>query len=159
MSYVIKRCNKINLAQFKLTLGRTKYIKILKFNKFALTRQVGGFYGKQQLTNCFSETKDMKKLLGVDEVPPAFEQYKGAATKFKSELPIDIKIERITLLQLTSLAENIHFKTREKSQYTDFDIQELLGIDKALQSVQDTYANNTSKLTEIDRRTKKIAQS
>ena len=63
-------------------------------------------------------------------------------------------MERILLLKLSSLAEGIHIKTQEASQNTDFDIGELLGIDKALQSLQGALANNTSKITEIDRRIK-----
>ena len=63
-------------------------------------------------------------------------------------------MERILLLKLSSLAEGIHIKTQEASQNTDFDIGELWGIDKALQSLQGALANNTSKITEIDRRIK-----
>ena len=47
------------------------------------------------------------------------------------ELPTDIKMERIPILKLLSLAEDIHIKTQEASQNTDFDMRELLGIDKA----------------------------
>ena len=47
----------------------------------------------------------MNKVLGWDEGPPAIEQYKGAATKLKNGLPTEIKMERITLLKLSSLAE------------------------------------------------------
>ena len=70
------------------------------------------------------------------------------------ELPTDIKMERIPILKLLSLAEDIHIKTQEASQNTDFDMGELLEIDKALQSFQGALANNTSKLSEIDKRIK-----
>ena len=40
-------------------------------------------------------------------------------------------------------------------QNPDLDMQEFLGIDKALQSIQDELVNNTSKLTEIDKRIKR----
>ena len=124
-----------------------------------MTRQDAGFYAKQQLTNCFRETKEMKRVLDLDEEPPAIEQYKGAATKLKSELPTNIKMERITLLKFSSLTEGIHVKIREASQNTDFDAQKLLEIDKALQSVQGAFANNSLKLTEIDRCTEKRAKN
>ena len=52
----------------------------------------------------------MKKVLDLDEELPAIEQYKGAATKLKSELPTNIKMERITLLKFSSLTEGIHVK-------------------------------------------------
>ena len=57
---------------------------------------------------------------------------------------------------LSSLVEGIHIKTREVSQQTDlFDVQEFLAIDKALQSIQGELVNNTSKLTEINKRIKR----
>ena len=75
-----------------------------------------------------------------------------ATTKLKSELPTDMQMESIPLGELSSLSEEIHVKTREASQNTDRDMQEFLGIDKALQSIQGKLLNNTSKLAEIDRR-------
>ena len=60
-------------------------------------------------------------------------------------------MESIPLEELSSLVEDIHVKTREASQITDLDMQEFLGIDKALQSIQGELSNNTSKLTEINK--------
>ena len=52
--------------------------------------------------------------------------------------------------------------TREASQNTNLDMREFLGINKALQNIQGDFLNNTSKLTEIDKRikrnTKKLEQ-
>ena len=71
-------------------------------------------------------------------------------------------MESIPLEELSSLAEEIHIKTREASQTTNLDMREFLGIDKALQSIQGELLNNTSKLTEINknikRDTKKIQE-
>ena len=64
-------------------------------------------------------------------------------------------MESIPLKDLLSLVEDIYAKTREASQTTDFDMREFLGIDKALQSIQGELLNNTSKLTEIDKRIKR----
>ena len=58
------------------------------------------------------------------------------------------------LQELSSLVENIHVKTREASQNIDLDMQEFLGIDKALQIIQGELLNNTSKLTEVNKRIK-----
>ena len=48
------------------------------------------------------------------------------------------------------------------SQNTDLDMREFLAIDKALQSIQGELLNNTSKLTEINKRierdTKKLEE-
>ena len=61
-------------------------------------------------------------------------------------------MESIPLKDLSSLAEEIHVRTRETSQNTDLDMREFLGIDKALQSIQGELLNNTSRLTEINKR-------
>ena len=45
--------------------------------------------------------------------------------------------------------------TREASQNTNLDMREFLGINKALQNIQGELLNNTSKLTEIDKRIKR----
>ena len=64
-------------------------------------------------------------------------------------------MESIPLMELSTLAEDIHVKTREASQNTDNDLREFLGIDNALQTIQCELINNTSKLTEINERIKK----
>ena len=64
-------------------------------------------------------------------------------------------MEGIPLEELSSLVEDIHVKTREASQNTDLGMQEFLGIDKALQSIQGELLNNASKLTEINKRIKR----
>ena len=74
----------------------------------------------------------------------------SAASKFKSELPTDLEMESIPLVEPSSLVDDIHVKTRETSQNTDHDMRKFLGIDKDLQSI-----NNTSKLTEIDKHIKR----
>ena len=53
------------------------------------------------------------------------------------------------------MVEDIHIKTREASQNTDIDMREFLGIDRVLQSIQSELLNNTSKLTEINKRIKR----
>ena len=100
----------------------------------------------------------MKNVLGVDETPPALERSFKAATKLKGELPTHLEMESIPLEELSSVAEDIHAKTREASQNTDLDMQEFLGIDKALQSIKGELLNNTSKLTEIDKCIKRVTK-
>ena len=60
-------------------------------------------------------------------------------------------MESIPLEDLSSLAADIHVETREASQNTDLDMQEILGIDKVLCYIQCKVLNNTSKLTEINK--------
>ena len=64
-------------------------------------------------------------------------------------------MESIPLEEPSSLVQDIHVKTREASQNTDLDMPEFSGIDKVLQSIRSELLNNTSKLTEINKRIKK----
>ena len=64
-------------------------------------------------------------------------------------------MEIIPLMEVLSFVEDIHFKTRKASQNTDLDMREFLGIDKALRSIQGELLNNTSTLTEINKRKKR----
>ena len=59
---------------------------------------------------------------GIDKTPPALERYFKAATKLNHELPTDLEMESIPLEELSSLAKDIHVKTREASQNTDLDM-------------------------------------
>ena len=61
----------------------------------------------------------------------------------------------IPVEELSSLAEDIHVKTREALQNTDPGKREFLGIDKALQNIKGELLNKTSKLTETDKRIKR----
>ena len=78
----------------------------------------------------------MKSVLSLDQTLAALERSISAATKFSRELPTDLQMESIPLKDLSSLAEDIHVKTREASQQTSLDMREFLGIDRVLQSIQ-----------------------
>ena len=97
----------------------------------------------------------MKSVLSLEEIPSALKRPFKAATKLNRELPTDIEMESMPLEELSSLDEDINVKTREASQNTDLDMREFLGINKALQSIQGELLDNTSKLTEIDKRIKR----
>ena len=97
----------------------------------------------------------MKSVLSLDETPSALERSFKAETKLSRELGTDLEMESIPLVELSTLAEDIRVNTREESQNTDLDMREFLGIDKALQSIHGELLNNTSKLTEIDKRIKR----
>ena len=100
----------------------------------------------------------MKSVLSLDQTLSALERSISAASKLKSELQTDLQMESITLRELSSLVEDIHTKTRELSQNTNLDTSEFLGIDKALQSIQGELLNNTSKLTEVNKRMKRVTK-
>ena len=66
----------------------------------------------------------MKSVLSLDETPSALERPVKAATKLSCDLPTDLEMESIHLEDLSSLAEEIHIKTREALQNTDLDMRE-----------------------------------
>ena len=57
----------------------------------------------------------MKSVLSLDKAPSVLEGSFKAAAKLKRELPTEIEMEGIPLMELSSLAEKIHGKTREAS--------------------------------------------
>ena len=147
------------MTQFELKTNLKKGATILEFYNgdrwVALTKQTGGFFAPKTLRDRFDGVNTMKNFLGTNRTPPALQGSLSAASKLKSELPMDLEMESIPPMELLSLVEDIHVKTREASQNTSLDMQEFLGIDKALQSIQGEIINNTSKLTEINKRIKR----
>ena len=125
-------------------------------------KRTGEFSAAKTLREKFGRLNAMKSVLSLDETPSVLKRSVKAGTKLRRELPTDIETESIPLIELSSLVEDIHVKTREASQNTDLDMREFLGIDKALQSIQGELLNNTSKLTEINkcikRDTKKLKE-
>ena len=113
-------------------------------------KRTGEFLAAKTLREKFDGLYIMKSVLSLDETPSGLERSFKAATKLRRDLPTDIEMESIPREELSSLAEDIHVKTREASQNTDLDMREFLGIDKALQTINSELVNNTSKLTEIN---------
>ena len=156
----------IDLDQFRITKDTKKGITIFGFYNgdrwVPLTKQTGEFLAAKTLKDRFGGLNAMKKFLGIDKTPPVLERSFKAATKLSRDLPPDLQMESIRLEELSSLASDIHVKTREASQNNDLDMREILGIDKALQSIQVELLNNTLKLTEINARierdTKKLEE-
>ena len=146
----------IDLDRFRLTTDPKKGAAIFEFYNgndrwVPLTKQTGELFAPKTLKDRFSGVSAMKNFLGTDTLP-VLERSVQAATKLTRDLPMDLVMESIPLKELSSLAKEIHFKTREASQNTDLlDMREILGIDKALQSIQVELVNNTSKLTEINK--------
>ena len=118
-------------------------------------KRTGEFLLAKRLKEKFGGLNKMKSVLSLDETPSALERSFKAANKLRRDLPTDLEMESIPLKELTSLAEDIHVKTREASQNTDLDMRGFLGIDKAPQSIQGQLLKNTSKLTEINKSIKK----
>ena len=114
--------------------------------------RTGEFLASKTSREKFGGLNIMKSVLSLDKTSSALERLIDAATKIKGKLPTDLEMESIALKELSSLAEEIHVKKREAWQNTDLDMREFLEIDKALQSIQSELLNNTSKLTEIDKR-------
>ena len=153
----------IDLNRFRFTTDPKKGVTIFEFYNgndrwVPLTKQTSEFFTPKTLKDRFGGVNGMKNFLDIDKMPPVLERSVKTASKLKSELPTDLQMESIPLKDLSSLVEDIHLKT----QNTDLDMREFLGIDKALQSIQGEFLNNTSKLTEInksiERGTKKLKE-
>ena len=137
----------IDLDRFRLTTDSKKGAMIFGFYKsnnrvVPLTKQTGEFLAAKTLRDRLGGVNAMKIFLGTDKTPTVLERSFRAATKLKTEVPMDLEIEVIPLKDLSSLAEEIHVKN------TNLDLREILDIDRALQSIQGELFNNTSKLTE-----------
>ena len=146
----------IDLDRFKLTTDPKKGAAIFEFYNgdrwVSLTKQTDKFFLPKTLGDRFGPVNTMKNVLGIDRTPPALERSFRAATKLSRELPTDFEMESIPLEKPLSLVEDIHAKTREASQNTDLDMRDFFRIDKTLQSIQSELLNNTSKLTQINKR-------
>ena len=125
--------------------------------QFLINKRTGEFLVPKTLREKFGGLNTIKSVLSLDETPSALERSFEAATKLRRELslPTDLEMKSIPLEDLSSLVENTHVKVREASQNTDLDMREVLGIDKAIQSIKGELLNNTSKLTEINKNIKR----
>ena len=142
--FMIKKNSKTGNTDF-LFLDGNKHWQSLT------NKRNGEFLAAKTLREKFDGLNTLKSVLSLDETPSALERSFKAATKLRRELPTDIEMESIPLMELSSLVEDIHVKTREASQNTVLGMQHFLGVDKTLQSIQGELLNNYSKLTEINK--------
>ena len=149
----------IDLDRFRFAKDKKNRVPIFEFYNgdrwVSLTKQTGEFFASKTLRDTLGRVNTTKNFLGIDTIPPGLERSLKAASKLKSELPTGLQMEIIPLKDISSLAEEIHVKTQEALQNTNLDMREILGIDKALQSIQGELLNITCKLTEIDKRIKR----
>ena len=105
----------INLDRFRLTTDPKKGAAVFEFYNgdkwVSLTKKAGEFLATKTLRDRFGELKAMKSFLGIVETPAALERSFKVTTKLRCELPTDIEMESIRLMELSSLAEDIHVKT------------------------------------------------
>ena len=128
----------IDFDRFKLATDHKKGVTILEFYNgdrwVPLTKQTREFFAPKALRDRFGVVNTMKNVLGIDRTLSALERSLSVASKLNAELSTDLQIESIPLEELSSLVENIHVKTREASQNTLLDMQQFLGIEKALKA-------------------------
>ena len=98
----------INLDRFKLIADTRKRVAVFEFYNgdklVPLTKQTGEFFPPNTLRDKFGRVNAMKNFLWIDKTPPALEISFKVATKPRHELPTDIEIKSIPLMELTSLA-------------------------------------------------------
>ena len=128
----------IDFDRFKLATDHKKGVTILQFYNgdrwVPLTKQTREFFAPKALRERFGVVNTMKNVLGIDRTLSALERSLSVASKLNAELSTDLQMESIPLEELSSLVENIHVKTREASQNTLLDMQQFLGIEKALKA-------------------------
>ena len=95
-------------------------------------KRTGEVLVPKTLREKFGGLNIMKSVLSLDKTSSALERSLKAATKLRRELPTDLQIESIPLMELSSLAKDIHAKKQEASQNTALDMREFLKIDKTL---------------------------
>ena len=144
----------VNLDRFKMkTNSKTGITDLLWYNGenwVSLTNQrTGEFLTVGTLKTKFGGLTPMKKFLNLEQTPPSIDRSIKAANLLKSEIPTQTDIETIPLFDLSSVVEDLRIKTREASQNTDLDMQEFLGISKALQSINGELHNNTAKRSSL----------
>ena len=84
-------------------------------------KRTGDLLAAKTLREKFGGLDVMKSVLSLDETPSALERSFKATTRSRYELPRDIEMESIPLMEFLSLVEDIHVKTREASRNTDLD--------------------------------------
>ena len=75
-------------------------------------KRTGEFLAAKTWREKFGGLNIMKSVLSLDETPSALEKPFKAATKFRCELPTDVEMESMPLMELSSLVEDIHVKTQ-----------------------------------------------
>ena len=77
-------------------------------------KRTGEFLAARTLREKFSELNIIKSVLSLHETPSALERPFKAATKLRCELPTDIEMESVPLMELSSLVEDIYYIRHEK---------------------------------------------
>ena len=74
-------------------------------------------------------------------------------------MPTDIEMESVSLMELLSLAEDIHVKTREASQNTDLDIQKYLRSNNACSPYRVSWKITTQNKQRLIKTSKRTIQN
>ena len=74
------------------------------------------------LRDRFGGVDALTNFLGIGETPPGLDRSFKGATKLRRKLPTDIKMKSTPLTEISSLVEDIHYKTREAAQNTVLDM-------------------------------------
>lgn len=117
-----------------------------------MTKQTSKCYAPETLKDKFEGVNVIKNFLDIDQIPPALERSFKATIKLSCELPKEIEMESIPIMELSSLNSwSISTERREPSQNTDLDMPEFLGINKALKSRNLKCQNRKAIQTQVAR--------
>ena len=73
-----------------------------------MKKQTSEFLAPKTLRDRFGGVNAMSNFLGNDEIPHVLERYFEATAMLKLKSPTDIEMESIPLVELLSLAKDIH---------------------------------------------------
>ena len=68
-----------------------------------MTKQTSKCYAPETLKDKFEGVNVIKNFLDIDQIPPALERFFKATIKLSCELPKEIEMESIPIMELSSL--------------------------------------------------------
>ena len=138
---------------FKVEGSKRKAVELKFFNGeswVSLTnKQTRDFLAKTMLRKNFGRIRRMERILSIERDVPELDI--TFAKKLQEQLPTNLEMEKISLQDLSTLAEQVHVGTREAATNTGPDMQEFLGIDNALRNFKSEIVINLAKLSEVDK--------
>jgi len=112
-------------------------------------KRTGRWLADSTLLKRLGGEKALVHNLGLDNTPSRIEQAKKAVKALNDALPTQREVDAVPLENLPKLTLDLERELRRNSEDI-FPMRELLGLDRALQSVRGEMKNNLAKLSDVD---------
>ena len=122
-----------------------------------LTKNSGEFLADSTLRQKFGGIAALKSILGLEDTPPRLKRASEAAKKLNStarELERSLMSPDLEMSEIPPQVDAFEVQLQAASSETGLPVRELLGLDKALQTIKGELENNLAKLSDIDRQLK-----